>query len=387
MTLASAVTYGQTVTVAHTYNAAYPIKSTDGGVLATFTAQTVTNNILPPTRYWIGNSGDWQDTAHWSATSNGTGGAPVPTESDDVYFNQYSFTLTGQIVTTTSSMICKSMTWTGAANSPTFDMNSWLTVHGSIIFITDMTITNTTYSTTYLYADIASTLTTAGHNIYSLNKQGTNTLTLQDILNVEESLSVNQGTFDTNGNTVNMRALSVNSGTYLYLRNSTININSGSYSNYISINATSYIYCGTSKINFGGTITKDNNIDLAGTTLYDVEITGLGCLFVSSGTYNSLKFNQAQTIVVTSGTTQTVSSLLGDGTIGTTLSIKSSTAGTPAMIVDTSGTNTLSMVDIQDIAVSGGAIFYALDSNNISGNSGWTWTMPPLSSSSFLMFF
>lgn len=47
-------------------------------------------------RYWVGNSGLWNDTAHWSLTSGGTGGAPVPTANNDVYFDSNSFTEEGQ---------------------------------------------------------------------------------------------------------------------------------------------------------------------------------------------------------------------------------------------------------------------------------------------------
>lgn len=46
-------------------------------------------------RYWIGNTGLWTDTDHWSLTSGGVGGAPVPTDEDDVHFDENSFTEPG----------------------------------------------------------------------------------------------------------------------------------------------------------------------------------------------------------------------------------------------------------------------------------------------------
>ena len=49
-------------------------------------------------RYWVGDSGEWIDEAHWSETSGGVGGASVPTESDNVIFDENSFTQTGQVV-------------------------------------------------------------------------------------------------------------------------------------------------------------------------------------------------------------------------------------------------------------------------------------------------
>jgi len=41
-------------------------------------------------RYWVGGTGTWGDTARWSTTSGGAGGASVPTNADDVFFDANS---------------------------------------------------------------------------------------------------------------------------------------------------------------------------------------------------------------------------------------------------------------------------------------------------------
>lgn len=41
-------------------------------------------------RFWVGGTGNWGDTAHWSATIGGAGGAAVPTASDTATFNNKS---------------------------------------------------------------------------------------------------------------------------------------------------------------------------------------------------------------------------------------------------------------------------------------------------------
>jgi len=43
------------------------------------------------TYYWIGNSGNWNDGAHWSLTTGGTSANVVPTASDNVIFDDNSF--------------------------------------------------------------------------------------------------------------------------------------------------------------------------------------------------------------------------------------------------------------------------------------------------------
>jgi hypothetical protein len=53
-------------------------------------------------RYWRGGTGTWNtsSTTNWSATSGGSGGASVPTASDNVIFDQaatYSVTMTGAL--------------------------------------------------------------------------------------------------------------------------------------------------------------------------------------------------------------------------------------------------------------------------------------------------
>jgi hypothetical protein len=41
-------------------------------------------------RYWVGGSGDWNNTAKWSTSSGGAGGASVPTSTDNVFVDSNS---------------------------------------------------------------------------------------------------------------------------------------------------------------------------------------------------------------------------------------------------------------------------------------------------------
>jgi hypothetical protein len=55
-------------------------------------------------RYWVGNTGFWNDTDHWSLTSGGVGGASVPSDNDIVIIDENSFTLSGQFIKFPASM-------------------------------------------------------------------------------------------------------------------------------------------------------------------------------------------------------------------------------------------------------------------------------------------
>lgn len=91
-------------------------------------------------RYWVGGSGTWNsiNTANWSATSGGAGGASVPTSADDVYFNSAS-NATLYTVTTpgnATDMICRSLNVAGplAGNVTFSNTNSTINVFGSANF-------------------------------------------------------------------------------------------------------------------------------------------------------------------------------------------------------------------------------------------------------------
>ncbi len=50
----------------------------------------LSNCIIANEFYWVGNSGSWNDPAHWASSSGGAGGIGVPGSNDNVYFDQNS---------------------------------------------------------------------------------------------------------------------------------------------------------------------------------------------------------------------------------------------------------------------------------------------------------
>lgn len=62
-------------------------------------------------RFWVGGTGNWNDTAYWSTASGGAGGASVPTSVDTATFDTNSGTGT---CTTTAGAICAVMTMNSA---------------------------------------------------------------------------------------------------------------------------------------------------------------------------------------------------------------------------------------------------------------------------------
>src|ERR1700751_3081126 len=51
----------------------------------------LTQAFIAQKLYWVGGSGNFNDPNHWSQQSGGIGGAKTPTATDDVYFDENSF--------------------------------------------------------------------------------------------------------------------------------------------------------------------------------------------------------------------------------------------------------------------------------------------------------
>lgn len=125
--------------------------------------------FLPTDRYWIGGGGSWTDTAHWSTTSGGSGGAAVPGEYDDVFFDSNSFGSAGQVVSfSTSPATFNTIDFTGVTNAP--DLK--LTGSGYFVFTAQDSVTltsNPTFSQGVgVYMLGGGTLTPAGQALMEL---------------------------------------------------------------------------------------------------------------------------------------------------------------------------------------------------------------------------
>ena len=124
--------------------------------------------LIPGDRYWIGDSGDWADTAHWSLTSGGAGGAPAPTYVNNAIFDASSlsdngFTVTvptgTQVLELNTTSITYGLIFTGdleiltsayLTNSPGIDMTGLNLVFNSASItptLTSVVLGNVTFKT------------------------------------------------------------------------------------------------------------------------------------------------------------------------------------------------------------------------------------------------
>ncbi len=96
------------------------------------------------TLYWVGGAGDWNDKAHWSTSSGGSGGACIPFINDNVVFDGNSgFSAGNNTVTTSGNTYCNDMTWaSGISGNPVFTTNTsfLLRVYGSVVLNPSVTM-------------------------------------------------------------------------------------------------------------------------------------------------------------------------------------------------------------------------------------------------------
>lgn len=276
-------------------------------------------------RYWVGGTDNWDNTAgaKWSATSGGAGGASVPASGDDVFFDANSGTGT---VTKTTSATCLTLNFTGFTGTFTIANGITQTVTGSGATVTlgsGMTFTTGTTGELSVRNAVANptTINFNGITIPRLRVGATNTGT---------------HTITANGTTPTVQNLILNS-----VNNGNVNItNQVTYTN--SINFAS------STTTFGGTAWT-----ISGTV--SIDFTS-GSVFISSG----FTIPNGSTLVLNTSCSFTAGTYTFDS--GSTLTANLNT-------VTISGTVTLNSSPVTFYNITTGSTTLTLQSDlNISNN-------------------
>lgn len=206
-------------------------------------------------RYWVGGTGNTNDTARWSNTSGGTGGFSVPTSADAVFFDANSGTGTA---TVNAPFSCASLDFTGYTG--TFAVSQTISLYGSLTLSSGMTLSET-QTLTFLNAAPA-TITTAGKTVtFPITFDTASSVGLADDFtsnNTSNCFSIRQGTINTNNysitgaaNITNNASTAGQSSTF-NLGSSTVTLVNGTTSVYFSwtpSNGTHTVNCGSATCN------------------------------------------------------------------------------------------------------------------------------------------
>jgi hypothetical protein len=344
------------------------------------------------TRYWVGGTGNWSDTARWSTSSGGSSGASVPRSHDDVVFDSASnaTAYTATVNTVTGGIRCKALTIAGPASGNLTLAGSTAIdgIHGNVTLPATGLTRTYTGAITLTGSTSGKTLTTNGVTLASaITVNGVNCeWTLGSALNnaTTSDIRVTNGLFDTASYNVTAGGFISNHGnsvTYI-LGSSTIDFGgSGNTINFgtTETNAANLTFtANTSQINF----TNSNpGITGNGKTFYNVAFTSVGAGSVTINGANS--FNNLSVTGITSAGLKNIS-LSANQTITGTFTCSAGTDATMRHFVrsDTIGTTrTLTCAafsgtdaDFRDITIAGAAApVSGTRLGDCKGNSGITF--------------
>lgn len=362
-------------------------------------------------RYWVGGSGTWNNTntANWSATSGGAGGASAPVAADTVFFDSNSGTAATVTVASTAAAagttINKSDITLSLAGNITLASTS-----GSVTLTTGNLVLNEYILTCGIFGSSNSNVRFIdfGTGSIDITRNSTTILFLGTLTNFSYAGTPNirltgtpsTGTRaaligDTAGATeATVVSLSVTGGS------DTINIGGSKYKNlnfsgFTGTSGLGLTCYGNLTLGTGMTISASTGTCTFAATSGVQQITSNGVtvdrplLFNAPGAtitfQDALTQGSTRAFTITNGTvklkagaTSTVGAFATSGSNQKYL--QSTTAGSQATLSQASGTVTVSYLSIKDIAATGGATWNAyVDYNNVDqgDNTGWDFSYSP----------
>lgn len=356
----------------------------------TGTGITLTAAPSPRTLYWVGGTGNWSDTAHWSTTSGSGSGAAIPTSLDSVNFdsgsNATAYTAT---IDTGAQRRCAALNIAGPASG-----NVTIAGTGGLALAGNMTIAATGVTRTYtgnitLSGASSNTFTTNGVLIGSsvvVNGVGS-TWTLGSACTFGSGVTVTNGTFNTGSYThviTSLASIAANSPA-IYLGSSSITFTLSSPLGSFTYGGGMVFDAGTSSIIVNSGASTFNG---AGATFYNVSFTSTSSSTTSilgSSTFNNLSIagrTSAGINIVSVSANQTINGTLtlSAGTDATCRTMAtSSSLGTPRTLT-CNAVAALQDIDFRDITIAGNAVsggnLTGTRLGDCKGNTGITFDAP-----------
>lgn len=328
-------------------------------------------------RFWVGGTGNTNDTAHWSLTSGGAGGASVPTAAANALFDANSG---GGTVTVNATLNCFDFNMTGFTG--TLAGSSSINAKGDFIF--GAGITRTWSGSLILSATTTdNVITMNGKTLAStLTFTGTGSWQYTDTFVSSGNITLTTGTMIGNGQTISCQTFNSNNSNIrtLNIDNSILNISAdfgAATSTNFTISSTggTINFTGVANVSIGsglnfGTGTVNFTTNTATLTLPSISGSGTFGTITRSNTsaYNALVFNGSFTI------TNSFSVVGADANYGRIL-VSAIDPGSPATIT-CNGSCTLTNVDFQGINAAGSATWSGTSVGDCLLNTGITFSTP-----------
>jgi gliding motility-associated-like protein len=301
-------------------------------------------SVNADTYRWIGNSGNWSDTLHWSSVNGG-----LPKQDDNVLFDENSFTNFGSVVNIDVAATCSTMDWSLADFIPELNGNGDLNIFGSLVLTNKM---NMDYSGNIYFqsAGMGNSIITANNKLHSdIYFNGTGEWVLQDSLKIGlKSIYLNNGFLVSNGNYIACGSFFSNSASDKELNLGSSDFIIQKYNGEWLVNSALKFEKGTSKIIFLPTDPESENTFQGGDLEYcDVVFANNGKI-LDGNTFDRLFFNAGKTYQLESGKTQTISLFLKARGCAGLIELRP-TGNSQAIIAKNSGDINVSFVGLRSI--------------------------------------
>lgn len=343
----------------------------------------------PRTLYWVGGSGDWEDSLHWSLTSGGVGGECIPTLIDDIIFNNSSFQGVGDSVQITDSAgNCHDMTWnTTLLPILAGDDTKFIRISGSMYFCPQM---ENLFEGDIMFVSqqLGEYVQTSNHKL--LNNvifDGRGSWTLLDTLVAENSISVSMGVFYTNNQFLHSKYFDASTIRWkeLYLSTSIIEVEASvgirQDSTFIDPGTSTFFMLDSNSFfrtdryphrNIWNLIFKEDGIIDSKQThfhkiIYRKNIDKRNVLTVDSIFYT------AGYDYLFSGTDTVIDYLEAKGYCTKKITFRVKNPMGIFNLVKQSGNITVERVHMRGIHAYGGASFIGVNCSDVGNNSGWTF--------------
>lgn len=359
--------------------------------------------IAGRTLYWVNGTGLWSDSAHWSLTSGGTAGECIPTEIDDVFFDNNSFNVSKDSVVLNGNPVCHNMSWIHLVDTPFF-RGLYMNIYGSLLLRKNMQVNVDNFS--FSASDTGNTITSAVHNLKRVDFMGRGSWMLLDSLNVfGGEINHVSGTLNANNQWIRTKLFNCNSNSAkkLKLGNSQFMIdltaNFESDSLVLEAGKSTFIYPETSvpvpyTLSFKGKKTlKFHNVffnqDMKGLSTITNSGTPVNSFnkmylandgtFIGEYIFDSLYFTAGNTYKLDKGKTQRINNywfIRGNNCYA--INLQSTLKDNQAYVVKSTGSVNGDFINMRDIHASTGAIFYAGQfSTDIQNNLNWIFSNGP----------
>lgn len=331
-------------------------------------------------RYWVGGTGNWNSTSHWSTSDGGGTGASVPTSTTDVFVTSNSgFGAGGTITENGTSVVCASFTSTsGHSYNIKYSTND-LTVYGNVTLESGVTFTSAETSYLVLHGSSSHTFTANGASLYGIDFDGTGAYTLGASFTASSYLYIKNGS-------VSAGSYNITASYFEFTSSATINMGSGTWEikptgggDVIYINSSVVINAQTSTLKINHQDVDVYNVETYnGITWNNIWITGTTGATLNlyyGAVYNNFRINSPpRTVLFGGGTTHTVSSWTVNGTAGNLIIFDVTSGVSPFMLSSTTTLLSSTYLSLKNSTATGGALWYAgSGSTNVSNNTGWVF--------------